>query len=280
VLGPPAWLNPAGLERNDRAGLQLFKTCRQNAPPGIIPANGTTVQGVYCITAEGDFLSGYFAWAFRARAKGVIEQGWDRFEQLARQRNWEPQPVPKNRLDNTMGKPVAPGGMKLEVAVRDLPRDSAEHPGRDVFQRSAHNLNWVDFTAAQAAAFVTESEERQQVPLGAWQHLALHKLKDAVRGQCSDWKPPALRRSELFTQLAKQEGAELTLRITGDVSLRESGRSFTCQLHGLAVYDRSTRQFSQFNLVAAGQRSGRTQFNFRQDDGGPAPLGVAFSLHR
>lgn len=32
--------------------------------------------------------------------------------------------------------------------------------------------------------------------------------------------------------------------------------------------------------VAAGQRSGRDPFNFRADDPGPAPMGVAFTLHQ
>lgn len=280
MLGPPPWLKTNWLEPNDRAGLELFKTCRRNAPPGVIPANGSTVQGVYCITAEGDFLSGYFAWAFRDRAKGIIEQGWDRFEQLARRRNWDPQPVPTNRLDNTLGRPVARGGMKLEVAVRDLPRESIQHPGRDVFQRSAHNLNWVDFTPAQTTAFVTESKEPQRVPVAAWQHMALQKLKDSVRGQCPDWKEPALHRADLFTQLVDRDRAQLTLRITGEVSLREGSRSFDCRIYGRAVYDSSIREFSQFLLVSVGQRSGRAQFNSRQDDMGPAPMGVALRLHR
>ena len=58
MLGPPAWLKRSWLEPNDLAGLDLFKKYRTNAPRGIVPVGGSTVQGVYCMTADGEYLAG------------------------------------------------------------------------------------------------------------------------------------------------------------------------------------------------------------------------------
>ena len=104
------------------------------------------------MTAEGEFLSGYFAWAFRDRAKRVIEEGWNRFEQLAKQKNLNPAPVPINRLDHTLGESLETGGLKLEVAVRDLPRGDVQRPGTNAFRRDAYNLSWIDLSASEVAS--------------------------------------------------------------------------------------------------------------------------------
>lgn len=277
MLGPPTWLNRDWLEPNDRAGLDLFKKYRANAPTGIVPAGGSTVQGVYCMTADGEYLSGYFAWAFKDRAKSVIERGWRQFQTMARDRGWNPQPVPKNRLVQTLGRQIEHGGMKLEAAIRDLPRGEVVHPGRNEFERCSHNVKWIDLTAQQARAFVTESKTPRPVVRSAWQELASRALKDCARGQCSDWKPEHLRHGELLTQLIQRDDGHLTLRITGEIRFESDERSFGPKLFGRAVYDQRTEAFRSFQLVAVGQRTGRAGANGRQHDMGPAPLGVAFT---
>ena len=279
MLGPPSWLQRSWLEPNDRAGLDLFKKYRASAPSGVVPVGGSTVQGVYCMTADGEYLSGYFAWAFRDRAMSVIDSGWRRFEILARARGWQPQPVPNDPLPQTLGKPVERGGMKLEAAIRDLPRGDVMHPGRNEFERCSHNAKWIDLTASQASGFVTDSETPRQVPKSAWQELATRALKDCARGQCSDWKPEHIRGGELYKQVIDRQGARLTIRITGDMRFDNRERTYAPRLFGRAVFDEQAGQFVSFQLVAAGQRTGRAGANGRQHDLGPAPLGVAFVLH-
>ena len=105
-------------------------------------------------------------------------------------------------------------------------------------------------------------------------------MKDSVRSQCSDWKKGALRDGDLFAEVIKQSGSQRTIRITGSARLKQSGRGFDCQIHGQAVFDSRKQMFTKFELIAAGQRSGRDQFNARQNDLGPAPMGVAYRLHK
>ena len=257
---------------------RLFQTFKKNAPAGLLP-DGPTVQGMYCMTADGDYLSGYFARASRDKAKRAIEDGWTRWERISKDRGYRSKPVPQDPLDHTLGKPVSPGGLKLEVAVRDLPRSRDPKPTRGDATSERFNLNWIDFTTEEAQAFVTDRAEKKPVPVAIVEKLAIKTLKDAVRGQCSDWRPGDLREGRLETERVKQEADRWTLRLTGSVDLRGSTREFSCRLHGTAVYDARDRRFLAFELVAAGQRSGRDQFNFRNDDPGPAPMGVAYVLH-
>ena len=261
----------------NRASTRLFQAFKRNAPAGVI-ADGPTVQGVYCMSAEGDFLSGCFACANLDRAKHTLEEGWRRWEQLAKTRNYQAKPVPRTPLDHTLGKPPAPGCLRLEVAVRDLPRGEDARPGRTETQRNAHNLNWIDFTSAEARSFVTEARETQLVPATILERLALKSLKDSVRGQCGEWRKDALKEGHLHTQCIQRDADRLTMRLTGFVRLEQAGRAYSCRLHGKLVYDMGNRRFLVFELVAAGQRSGSDPFNFRQDDPGPAPMGVAYVL--
>jgi hypothetical protein len=263
----------------NRQSTVLFRKFKGNAPAGLFPA-GPTVQGVYCMTAEGDFLSGYFAAAPRDRARRVIEEGWERWSRLAKERGYRAGAIPRTPLDPVPGQPAPEGGLKLEVAVRDLPRGEETHPGSEEWHRRAFNLNWIDLTASEARSLVTTERSKREVPAGVLEKLALKTLKDSVRGQCGDWKKGSLKEGELATELIEKEGERATMRITGFARLEQRGRAYDCRLHGKAVYDERRGRFLRFELVAAGQRSGSAEFNFRADDLGPAPMGVTYTLHQ
>jgi hypothetical protein len=272
-LGPPPHFKDDWLP--NRASTSLFQTFKRNAPAGVIPG-GPTVQGVYCMSAEGDYLSGCFACASRERAGHAIEEGWRRWQQLAKTRGYQAKAVPQTPLDYTLGKSA--NGIKLEVAVRDLPRGDDLKPGRTETQRCAFNLNWAELTPEEARSFVTTSKEKQAIPAAILERLALTTLKDAVRGQCGEWRKDALKASELHTQCIDEQPDRQTMRLSGFAKLEQSQRAYSCQLHGKVVYDTRSQRVVAFELVAAGQRRGRDQFNFRDDDPGPAPMGVAYML--
>jgi hypothetical protein len=231
------------------------------------------------MTSDGDFLSGNFAGASAERAKSVLEEGWHRWRELADTRGYKEEPVPREPLDLTLGDPVSEGGLKLEVAVRDLPRGDDTKPGRLEWQQCAYNLNWLDLSPEEARSLVTSSNRKQSVPTAVFDKLARRTLKDSVRGQCGDWHEGALWEGQLDVQCTDHQSRELTIRLTGFAKLSESDRAYECQLYGKARYDTDRNRFTHFELVAAGQRSGRDEFNFRQDDLGPAPKGVAMVMH-
>ena len=105
-------------------------------------------------------------------------------------------------------------------------------------------------------------------------------LKDCVRGQCSDWKKNARKEGSVYTQAIKKEAGRQTMRITGYVDRSQPGQAYACQLHGLIEYDARQKRFTRFEIVASGQRSGKSGANDRNNDLGPAPMGVAFTMYR
>ena len=59
---------------------------------------------------------------------------------------------------------------------------------------------------------------------------------------------------------------------------RSSDTGFAARLEGEAEWDAGAGRFTRFDLLATGPRWGTNQYNNRQDDLGPAPLGIAFQL--
>ena len=227
---------------------------------------------------NGEFLSGYFAWAFRDRAKSVIDSGWRRFEQHARQDNLKPKPVPTTRLSHTLGKPSEPGGVKLEVAVRDLPRGHVQHPGVNSFQRDAVNVSWIDLTRDDIHALLHESAVPKELPKRILIKLS-KALKDSVRGQCSDWNESSRREGGLYSECVDNTDGTITMTLTGTGDFAGGGRSYKCHLLGRVKAKAIDMKVTEFTLVASGQRTGRDGANDRSQDLGPAPMGVAFKLY-
>lgn len=275
LLGPPNWFNPDWVPPHDRESLKLFAKYRRTVPPGVIP-NGPTVQGLYFMTAEGEYLGGDFANTFLTQAKQLMNQAMGRFKQVS---PGAMMPVPLTRLDNTLGKAEEPGGLKLRTVTRDLPRGDNMKPGRNEMERCAHNISWLDLNSRQAAKFVTENTRKQPIE-SSFLMVFAKTMKDTVRGQMSDWKPANLQDGKLWTQCVGIEGEVLKLRITGHAKFREGGNSYTAQIHGQATFNKSQRRFDAFELVSSGQRTGAGGANGRQGDLGPAPMGVAYRLHR
>lgn len=236
------------------------------------------MQGIYCLTASGDYLSGRFGRASASQIQQVIERGWQEFQRIAQQRNWSAQPVPTNPLDFALGNNPT-GGLKLQASVRDLPRVSEPEPIRSTSHSSPHNIGWLNLTSSQAAAFVTSRTERKLLPRSVIESFS-QTLRDGVNGQCFDWQDDAMKQGSLYIQCIAQRGDVLTMRASGFVELQQPDRTFCCQLLGRIVYDARNRQFTRFDLVASGQRSGASQFNFRHDDVHLAPMGVAYLLHK
>jgi hypothetical protein len=275
-LRPPPWLKQEWLSNPEST--RLFIKFTENAPP-LWPQNTTTHQGFYCMTADGEYLAGGFARTSREKSAQLMADALARFDELAQQRDWKPKPIPNNRFELTMGEPTAPGGIKLEVASRDLPRGNDRRPGKHEWERGMHNLTWHDLPPAEAARFVTDRSDRVAVPNPILEKLAMTALRDNVRGQ-NGWKKGAFREGQLYTQLIERRGDTQVMRLSGYAIMNESGRVLASQLHGKAEFNSQRRVFESFELVASGQRQGAAGANGRGQDPGPAPMGVALRMYQ
>ncbi len=252
---------------------RLFRKYRSQAAH-IIPVNGSTVQGIYCMTPDGDFLSGAFACSNNGVARRVIEEGWRKFGSMAKNRGYAMKAVPTNTLGHKQGGSVPQGGLKLEVAIRDLPGKDGRKPGNSEWQKKAFNLNWLDLSPGEASQFVTTKNEKVQLPDSLVQKLALKVFKDTSRGQ-SDWPRNGFRGGAMFTECVSNKGGKIAVKITGNARLQGKSNYYAPAVLGRAIYDSRAKKFDRFELVAAGERQGGTSANFRHDDTTPGLLGVA-----
>jgi len=267
-LHPPDWMkNPPRPEST-----RIFKTYVRNAPK-MWAANTSTHQGIYCMTPEGEYLSGVPGLGRHGPARKLISAAWTKYTS----KNPAMKPVPTNPIPLWGGEEPSPGGLKLRVAYRDLPRGEKRRPSTANFQ-NPYNLGWYDFTAEEARTFRVASREPVKIPHSVFTKFATITLKDAVRGQCGQFEPQDLKAGSLSTQLISRDGTRTSVRLTGTALLKDHERSVEMKLHGIAVWE--GENFVSFDLVAAGQRSGKSGANGRENDTGPAPLGIAFQLYK
>ena len=257
------------------ASTNLFKKYVATAPAGTFPAQTSTYQGLYCLLPDGTYLSGKFARQTRDVARQALTTGLEKWRNKAVQ----PKPVPTNKLAIYGGEELQKGGLKLEVAYRDLPRGKVQRPGDARFP-NPYNLGWFDLTQQEAIPFLNVSPEKAAIPDPIFKKLARTCFKDAVRGQMSDWKEGAIKEGQLFTQLISIDGSQTTYRLSGNAQISEEGRTFTPTFHGTVTFDTATNEFTDFRLIAAGQRSGKARANGRATDLGPAPMAIALTLYQ
>ncbi|MCK5941824.1 MAG: hypothetical protein KAI24_07660, partial [Planctomycetes bacterium] len=125
------------------------------------------------------------------------------------------------------------------------------------------------------------------------ERLARFALVDNVRGQTLPFATAAVAVAQLRSEVIGADGARVTLRLTGRTAAATDGsepgedywrsdrawpRSVRTELLGEAVWDREQRRFVRFELVALGERTGRTTFNGRSREPQDTPRAIGFLL--
>jgi len=274
-LHPPDWLKAPP----NPASTKLFKTYVANAPHGTFPAQTSTYQGLYCLLPDGTYLSGKFARQTNEVARKTLTEGLDFWKKISDQYSATRKDVPTNKLAIYGGEEIRKGGLKLQVTYRDLPRGEIKRPGNAQFP-NPYNLGWHDFTPAEARSFLSDGREKVALPDQIFRKLARTHLKDAVRGQMNNWKNDAIKSGQLFTQLHSTKGDTKTYQLSGSAEMKADHLTFSPSFHGTLTYNTATKEFTDFRLIAAGQRSGKAGANGRETDLGPAPMAIALTLYR
>lgn len=266
-------------EPPNQAATDLFRKYVSKSPKELFPAQTSTYQGLYCLTSDGTYLAGNFGRQSRDVAKESLSGGLQNWQKIAADRDYEPKSIPTNRLELYGGEELRKGGLKLEVAYRDLPRGEVRRPGNAQFP-NPYNLGWFDLTPAEAKSLLSDSKEKTAIPEKIFQKLARTQLKDAVRGQMGDWKKSEIKNGQLFTQLVSENGSQQVYQLSGSAQFEAGDRSFTPEFHGSMTFDTTTQEFTDFRLIAAGQRTGRGPANGRATDLGPAPMAIALTMYQ
>ncbi len=260
----------------------FFKRFGEQMPAGDWNRKGTK-QGIYMIGPDAEYLEGRFAASGEpADVRARLRRALERWDALREEKGYANRPVPP--------KPWAPppgveGELVLRVNVRDLPRGAGDRSGARRHE-VAESRMWLDFTKwAWNEGWVAIDRARSLVPTGraeepvdpaVWRQVVREAFVDTVRGQAPEWKDEEVR--EARVTMRRREDGRIEYR--GSFRAEGGGRAFSGKVYGQGVWDDSKGAFVELDIVALGERSGKAQFNQRENDFGPAPMGVTLSLSR
>jgi hypothetical protein len=181
-------------------------------------------------------------------------------------------------------------GLVLDETARDLEPADGETAG-------SWNLDHVWFTADEARALVPDDPTAvgaapEPVPDALAQRLARFHLLDTVHGQTTAFPAASVERAELTTQVEAVDGDRVEIVLRGATRCENSGtwairgygekspqrRGVSTRLFGRATWDLDRQRFVAFELIASGERWGGTQFNVREQELEPSPIGFVFEL--
>jgi len=246
-----------------------------------------TRQGIYAVTPSGVLLADINttqADAMRDMLRGALAR-WKELAKSERLLSYDPE---SRRAEIRRQEQWFPAdGVAMRVYARDLPRGRVPADWRG----KAWNLDYAWFRRDELRALLPQRVQKKVVkswPEALVRRVARCHLTDYVRGQTTPHDVDHVHEASLTTEVVTVKKNEVELRFRGGVQIcsgpwteppdgaRTRGVSTT--LLGRAIWDRRQDRFTQFELVAVGTRWGRTEYNFRQDDLAPSPIGWVFRL--
>lgn len=282
----PVAENSSALERQADDKGEFFRHFAEQGHYGGRTHPTSTRQGSYAFLADGTFLASVNSTDPEKMAE-MMREALDRFARPGELGA----PAPAQLIGTVPEDEGYPAdGLVLQATVRDLPRPAGQPPADKKW-----NLDYVWIRRDEMPALVPNPAEpgaSRAWPTNIVRRLARFHLRDYVRGEPFNWTEEAIRHAEIASEVVAVEGDHVRLVLTGAVHLEaevewvapEDGATkrydngFDARLYGEATWDRAAKAFTAFDLVAAGDRWGTNQYNFRYDDLGPAPLGIAFTL--
>lgn len=254
-------------------------------------SGGGTRQGIYATAPSGKLLGSVNS-LDPDRVLTMLQTSLEAWKELPEAERWlgpDDNLSPEHRWESSY--PV--GGLVLTSTVRDLSADGTLTGAR----ATRWNRDHVWFNTDEARGWLPgrlELGARGEVSRAVMDRLTGYHVVDNVRGQTIPYAPSETVDSRLGTEVVDRQGDQVILRITGTTHAETDGtwllgdndwtptqkfpRSLTTEVYGRATWDLELERFTSFELVALGERHGRTRFNGRGNDMGPSPIGHSFRL--
>jgi hypothetical protein len=277
------------LQRGEAADCRFFQSFCELGHYGGRTQPSNTRQGIYAVTAGGTFLASINT-RDAAAMLGMMQKALAAFDALPpATRSGERaalDPAAIRRFENHYPE----DGLVLRAVTRDLPRAVVTEGWRG----AAWNVDHAWFRRDEVAAFVPAAEPgaTAAMPDAALVRLVRAHFVDNVRGQTPALGAQHVLARRLVARTERVDGDVQMLALEGGVKVERTGSwatrghgpvtpqtlGYDAVLLGDARYDRAAGRFVAFRLLAVGQRRGATEFNQRDDDPGPAPMGIALEL--
>jgi hypothetical protein len=252
--------------------------------------DGSTRQGIYCFTADGQLLAYRNAGQNPDVMRDSLRQGLRAWQQLPGERRL-PGAVKvsdPDKSDPRYTRTPPHGGQIVNVYTRILERDhgdwckgTCKTLGGD---QAARDHLWL--TAAECKALVLANAKAGArftlLPAVAERMLRFH-LTDNTRGEPPFWRREDIRSQQLMLTVEQVTVAVVRLRLEGFVLLStgrnpsQAGRGFDVRLLGHLEYDRGKQALERFDVVAVGEHWGEGNYT-RGARLGRQPLGIIFEL--
>ena len=199
--------------------------------------------------------------------------------------------VAKNSPDKNYNIAFPKGGLILRQTTRDLPR--ADDPE---FETWRHNFDHAWVTPEELQSFVPSDPKTGQtyrISDAFAKRFARFHFVDQVKGEADAFAGAAVVNSKMTGEVvsAGKERIEILLKGNAKCVQPPSGatnpysgnrikkeRGIDVAIRGRLTYERSSKTFSRFDIIAFGDRWGSATYNFRSRDMGPAPIGFAFEM--
>lgn len=184
-------------------------------------------------------------------------------------------------------------GLVLRVFSRDLPRTG----GPTDWRKGTWNQDYAWYSANELVSMLPADiaeGERAAVPMALVSRLARFNFIDNVCGQTSEFPSANVVSAQMDVKVLKVVGKVATIRYTGETKTERTGSwpirglgdptavpqrlGVEVKIFGTATYDTTRERFTSFEMLALGIRFGATQYNGRQDDPGPSPVGYYLTL--
>lgn len=241
---------------------------------------GSTRQGLYCFTADGELLA--YRNSFDPDAvKALLKQALDKWQGLSdATRKPKPFKADKGKADPQFDRAVPEGALVIRVHARELERDGNSY--REAAPRGGRpNLASLDHL------WLKSDEWKALMPPGATpgakfpmppallQRILRYHFVDNTRGEPPMWNQDSIKKAELSMEVESVKKGVVTLKASGSFHLEGNDLGFQGTIGGTLVYD--ARGFQRFDLVAVGDHWGQGTYTHGARPG-KAPVGIAFVL--
>jgi hypothetical protein len=271
--------------RQDAEGEFFRKMASQGPRKG---EGGSTRQGIYVLTADGELLSWKNAGQLADVTRDELKRTLDRFKKLPANRR-EPGAVEvgePGKLDPMYTRTPPAGGLIVRVHTRILDRSGDEYckgtcktTGGDA---SARDFLWL--TKDEVATFAPAKAEAgftYDLPKPVADRILRFHLVDNTRGEPPFWDRKHVRKSKLTLTVVQATAEAIDLRLDGEALLAtdadpdKADRGYDVRLRGELRYLPGKQTIDRLEVAAVGDHWGEGRYT-RGARAGRTELGVAF----
>ena len=252
---------------------------------------GGTRQGIYVCTPSGVLLSSINS----LNPDDVLDNiklGLEKWKSLPQKDRQLPEgfnPSPRHRWE----KSYPSDGMVLKSVKVDLLSD----PPLQSERGDRWNIDHVWFNNNETHLWLPENPQKGDLytlPTILTDRLFCFHLVDNVRGQTLPFAPQEIKEANIDIEIKNRKGNIVELAIEGASEANAKGpwllgdndwtpnhelnHSINTSLLGSATYDLGSEKFTEFEMVAIGNRIGKTQNNGRKNSPEEGYVGFLFTL--